>query len=498
KILGLLLIISTVAVQGNLNVTNSKIQTGNQCEGGMDTEMRSQKAIEAANSYFGDNESDNDDNIEELVNYVLNTDNFMNKIENLTERMVCQVEIKDLKDFKLKIYDDIDQFQDNYHFLYKKYMQNLNKLTLMKAYTTLQDAYDKVEQFVKRCDQLLVNINSTKFPALDLNQTKQFEKLCQNGEEMNSTVNKYLTLLETEFNNYQLKDYVENVLEPLMMVFICMVGVPWNTVLLFIYARHKSLRTIPNMMFINLAVGDLLCILFSIIPITSTGYVDDIFYFFRNLFRNINVYSLAVISVQRYQALVKFSRKEIPTRFSKIWAIKIIILVWITSAIVAISRSVREANISNKFHVRNNFYEMSDHCKVITMIEFVCICLIPLFIIVCSTLSSTQLINKSIRSIPGESYFIHTLKKTRTLSSYILIALTIVFIVSYVPYHTFHLAHAWSFYYFSPREYFTLCLGTSFLRFFNPCFNPIALYSVSRAFRNYFNRYLFCLNLKNE
>jgi hypothetical protein len=67
----------------------------------------------------------------------------------------------------------------------------------------------------------------------------------------------------------------ETYIVPVVFSLIFLVGVVGNGGLIYILLRHKSMRSIPNTFIFNLAVGDLLILLFTV-PFTSTIYTLDV------------------------------------------------------------------------------------------------------------------------------------------------------------------------------------------------------------------------------
>ena len=67
----------------------------------------------------------------------------------------------------------------------------------------------------------------------------------------------------------------ETYIVPVIFALIFLVGVVGNGGLIYILLRHKSMRSIPNIYILNLAVGDLLILLFTV-PFTSSIYTFEV------------------------------------------------------------------------------------------------------------------------------------------------------------------------------------------------------------------------------
>jgi hypothetical protein len=100
---------------------------------------------------------------------------------------------------------------------------------------------------------------------------------------------------------------------------------------------------------------------------------------------------------------------------------------------------------------------------------------------------------ESARDMPGEASISHSkIILTRKKGAKVVLALTGVFFISYVPWYLWQVVFFWGGY-GSDYKITTYTYTFLYYLFFgNLCFNPIALYCVSSSFRRYFNQYLFC------
>jgi hypothetical protein len=73
--------------------------------------------------------------------------------------------------------------------------------------------------------------------------------------------------------------------------------------------------------------------------------------------------------------------------------------------------------------------------------------------------------------------------QARAVSWNVLIALAIVSAISYIPLYPLLFLYAWTDFRMYPTSYYVVFFVTYTLLFGNSCFNPIALYIVSRKFR---------------
>jgi hypothetical protein len=80
---------------------------------------------------------------------------------------------------------------------------------------------------------------------------------------------------EDEVDGYiEYKDRPETYIVPILFALIFLVGVVGNGSLIYVLCRHKSMRSVPNTFIFNLALGDLLVLIFAV-PFTSTVYTLD-------------------------------------------------------------------------------------------------------------------------------------------------------------------------------------------------------------------------------
>ncbi|KAG8230674.1 hypothetical protein J437_LFUL010488 [Ladona fulva] len=139
------------------------------------------------------------------------------------------------------------------------------------------------------------------------------------------------------------------------------------------------------------------------------------------------------------------------------------------------------------------------------MFKFLTYYVIPLTIIACFYILMAKHLEASTRNMPGEAVTQvgrqqSTQIRARKKVAKMVLAFVVIFILCFLPYHTFML---WFNFYPYSREvyddYWHAFRIVGFcLSFINSCVNPIALYCVSRAFRKHYNRYLFCCFLSSN
>jgi hypothetical protein len=350
-------------------------------------------------------------------------------------------------------------------------------------------------------------------------------KLINNFTQTNNLENVYVTDYTTQLLNLSLWEFelqkktkeleqsniylqvesfrvpVQEYIQPTIQGIIFVTGFVGNGALVLIFARQKDARTTSNMMLLNLAVGDLLNLITNIPTFyyysMSTKWqlglhLCKAYRFLRQLGIGVSVYSIVVISVQRFIAVTESNTfRSYRCRISKNLKLTLTILaVWMIGCMIAVPHTVYAG-----IYEGNCYGASSEHHyypKAITLLDLLFFCLIPLAIIILLSVVSAYQLKRSVQKLPGEAVGMEKLIQARNVSSNILIVLAILSAVSYIPFHLLFFLYAWIDFNMSQSTYYVIFLIVYSLLFGNSCFNPIALYIVSTKFRGYFNTYLFC------
>lgn len=301
----------------------------------------------------------------------------------------------------------------------------------------------------------------------------------------------------------------ETYIVPVVFAIIFIVGVLGNGTLVFIFARHKRMRNIPNTYIFSLALGDLLVIL-SCVPFTSIlytleswpwgGLICKLSEATKDVSIGVSVFTLTALSAERYCAIVNPIRRHISTKpLTVVTAFSIWMVSLILALPAAIFSHVQTANVQDNHTIEycspfpKEFGETYE--KGIVMFKFLAYYAIPLCVIAGFYVLMARHLVLSTRTLPGEHGKGQTNQiQARKKVAKMVLAFVIIFIVCFLPYHIFML---WFHFYPSSQDEYDnfwhnfriigFCLS-----YINSCINPIALYFVSKAFRKYFNRYLLC------
>jgi hypothetical protein len=378
---------------------------------------------------------------------------------------------------------DVSLLEDNVKAL-KDIIQLLNEhIHVAKVLVNFREAFNLRPAFSSDYTDALVDL-------------KMWESELQNQSRSLVECNEFL---KDEKFRLLLKKYINPVTQSVIFIIGC-VG---NGVLLAVFATHKDMRTPPNHMVLNLAVGDFLSLItnvliYDILDMSGGTWHYGLalcrFYrFVRHLCLGVTVFSIVVISAQRFFALrVFFKWRGFGCRITKKYkSLVIIASVWLLASVVALPRTVN-AGVYNNVCLGYGLQDSKGYYRLVNSIDLVALCFVPLTVITVLSGSTARRIIDSVKVMPGEIAGKEKVRQARLLSSNILISLVVVFAVCYVPYFLYAFLRAW----------FTLDVDNSTrqlidfftfsLIFANACFNPIAVYIASRKYRLHMNKYLLC------
>lgn len=294
---------------------------------------------------------------------------------------------------------------------------------------------------------------------------------------------------------------LQEFVQPAIQGIIFMIGFFGNGVMIIIFTREKDIRTATNMMLLNLAIGDMLNLIVNIPVFYSYAvstrwrfglHLCKAYRFLRQLGISVSIYSIVVLSVQRFIAVTQYdSFRYYGCRIPKNLKSGLTILfVWLTGCMIAVPHTVHAGIYDENCYAAS---AQNDHFpKAITLTDLLLFCVIPLSSIIVFSILSAYHLKKSIRKLPGEAVGMEALIQSRAVSSNVLIAMAIVSAISYIPFYLLHFLYIWTDFKVYPKTYYVVFIIAYTLIFGNSCFNPIALYIVSSKFRGYINRYLLC------
>ncbi|XP_069683094.1 type-1 angiotensin II receptor-like isoform X2 [Periplaneta americana] len=319
-----------------------------------------------------------------------------------------------------------------------------------------------------------------------------------------------------EVNNYEeCLSHYEGLLESRNMRFVIQIaidsvvlfiGIVGNSVLLIVFIKHKEMLTSPNLMVLNLNVADFLSLLMNIFLYDlvliqgSWEYglgMCRVYTLLGNMSFYASVYTIVVINVQRCIVLTCMPKLRglNCSLFGTLQSVVSLVSVWVVSVMLSIYPTFN-ATLSYDGCV-NGAANDDTFDRNMSLTNLMTCFIIPFITIVISSSATTCMIKKSVRDLPGEGVGLEKLKRARTVSTNVLIALSVVFAFSYVPYTVFSFLATWISLQTEDSVLEIIYSVTFTLTFMNACFNPIAVFVASKKFRKYMKKYLFCGRFTN-
>ena len=314
-----------------------------------------------------------------------------------------------------------------------------------------------------------------------------------------------LALYEKYIADKRFEELLNKKIQPILHGIIFTFGIIGNLILLLIFARHKEMRNPPSMMILNLTLADTFNLPINIpaflIYLTSSSwdYGEGLcitFRFLRQLGIAVSIYSIVIISIQRFLALTQmFKNNGFGSKLStRSKSILLILSVWVLGSLIATPHAIHAGVYEGQCYGAPR--DSHDYAKFITLFDLVLFCAIPLTLIATLSVATAFIIKRSVRNIPGEAMGMDKYIKTRIVSANVLIALTVVSAASYFPYYLFMFLFAWENPEIETQSFQIIFFVVYTLVFANCCFNPLALYIFSHKFRRYIHKYLFCRKIK--
>ena len=294
-------------------------------------------------------------------------------------------------------------------------------------------------------------------------------------------------------------------------VFPFIFGTISNVILLIIIICNKDMRTLPNMYIINLAISDIiyLTLLFSeaFAKGMSDTWLEGVFMctflpFFRRMSVCLSAYSVALFSFQRYRVTVNPFQALVSSQATWRGIVATICAVWIVAALFAVP------TVQSNYQCGLVDMYITNYYKLVVIFELLVSCVLPLCVVAFSYVMTARHLVKSSRSISEGTQ--NPQLNTRRNTAKIVVGLTVVFLISYVPYHAF-----WTYVnctrevkifsekitdihiYWDYKLRYTYQISTCFL-LINSCLNPVALFCISSPFRQHLKSYLTCFCKTNS
>ncbi|XP_065107492.1 endothelin receptor type B [Paramisgurnus dabryanus] len=290
--------------------------------------------------------------------------------------------------------------------------------------------------------------------------------------------------------------------------FVFLFGIVGNVTLLRIIKEHKCMRSGPNILIASLALGDIFHIIIGLpINVYKLLAVDwpfgvvlcKLLPFIQKISVGITVLSLCALSIDRYRVVA--SRSKIKDREFPKWTVFKLSLIWTISTLLAVPEAVAFDLITMNYkgqHLRicllhplqsSQFMQFYKAAKDWWLFGFYFI--LPLF---CTALFYSLMVRRILRE--GLKQDKHRKQRHEVARS--VFCLVLVFAVCWFPLHLSRILKLTIYDELDPNRCNLLStflildyigLNTASV---NSCINPMALYLVSRRFKNYFQTSLCC------
>jgi hypothetical protein len=318
-------------------------------------------------------------------------------------------------------------------------------------------------------------------------------------EHLMHDYNDTLQMYETKLSELRRSQFILYTVKPIIMVAVLIVGTAGNALLLSIFIRHKETRTLPNSMLINLTVVDCISLVINLLleylrlimhwPFGLFGC--RIFFYTRYVFIGVSIYSVVMLSVQRFMAVKDLSLKATCHLRRKASYVVIITAVWALGFILAVPHA------SIAIIERGLCYELSfQHFGAVSTADLTVFCIVPVILVAAFSVTAASRIRKSVSSIPGEGTGQEHMRHNRMVSATVLVALVVLFVVSYTPDFLYKFLILEIGIVTPPWEFLLVNTITYFLRFVNCCLNPLVLFVMSKRYRGYMKECIVCVDRK--
>ncbi|NXF90399.1 BRS4 protein, partial [Eubucco bourcierii] len=295
---------------------------------------------------------------------------------------------------------------------------------------------------------------------------------------------------------------------------IISVGLLGNAILIKVFFKIKSMQTVPNIFITSLAFGDLLLLL-TCVPVDATRYIAETWLFGRTGCKllsfiqltsvGVSVFTLTVLSADRYRAIVK--PLELQTSDALLKTCCKAGCVWIVSMILAIPEAVFSDLYSFSNPEKNITFEACAPYPVSekilqeahSLVCFLVFYIVPLAVISVYYFLIARTLYKSTANMPAEEHG-HARKQieSRKRVAKTVLVLVALFAFCWLPNHILYLYRSFTYHASVDASTFHL-IATIFSRalaFSNSCVNPFALYWLSKSFRQHFKKQVSCCTAK--
>ena len=419
--------------------------------------------------------------------------------------------------------EELDLSDNNLRTVDINILRALPKLSILFLYGNSLQCDCQLQEFWQWCkDHKIRTVYKGRAPECDtprqvkgmwwgvLEKSRCFEGNTQYYGDYNSTNYSYTDIYHRHVFEYDVEFFKHYQLP--LYAFPFVFGTISNVILLIIIICNKDMRTLPNMYILNLAISDIiyLTVLFSEAcanTISDTWLKGDFMCtylpFLRRLSVGLSAYSVAVFSFQRYKVIV--NPLQVLVSSPPTWRVIVatICAVWIVAALFAVPTALSKYLCERIFlPSRITYYQR------VVIFELLVSCVLPLCVVAFSYLMTARHLAESSRSISERTQ--NPQLEIRRNAAKLVVGLTVVFLISFVPYHVL-----WTYINYTEEEQFLSHKITDILDhsnyklrymyliavcslLINSCLNPVALFCASSQYRQHLKRYLTCFCKTNS
>ena len=288
-----------------------------------------------------------------------------------------------------------------------------------------------------------------------------------------------------------------------MLSLVGFLGVLGNATLLTLIMMYPKLRTVPNLLIVNLTIGDLIYISVSF-PMFVIHEFFPYWYGSLALCKGSNylsavsmgicVYSIMGLSMERYIAIVK--GLEMRSSRTTRRAVVSIALIWMVSLIIPIPILIMAEKPIESLCFYITHWDVPS--RAFETLRFLLMYIIPFFTIT----FLYSMIAKQLLHLPGEASSQNPLILARRRLAITVMVVAIFFGVSWLPYFAYKLWFEFKFpdyFVTGPPQWADLFrTAHNYMAFINPCLNPWVLIFISTAHRRALTRCICCASKEKE
>ncbi|KAJ9599312.1 hypothetical protein L9F63_010206 [Diploptera punctata] len=305
----------------------------------------------------------------------------------------------------------------------------------------------------------------------------------------NSTKNKIITNRPPTINDYI---FFKNYIEPTVLIIILLLGISTNGFLLFITLSQSNMRTKQNACIINLAITDILSLIFNI-PLSYYDTINvrwelsetmcKIFIMIKDIVVAANIFSIVVLCIERFLVARSFKKLKRTCSSDDQFTIWFLMLVWVSAVVISLPAYFFAAVYTRCLSCRPDNQEF---IRRIWSFQFIVCCVIPSIGVTVINVMTSLHLKESVRRIPG-AIKPNIQASNRQNVANMMIVLSVIFIISYTPNFILRLLVAWAV--VDIQNIFVTSFFSFCLFFCNAVFNPISLFIMSSKFKSSALRY---------